>query len=159
MVERRELSGADTEPIGGCEARDRERGAVENGEQVGEHTVGPDGDGLLQLAFGRLCHRISVGSCAAPVTWRATPHIRRGDLTVQVSRAPVSWRFKSFLACRGRSLITAVGFGPYASFLEKLDLPARDVLSILGVPVGRTVQVNVLRVDGLLVDELVLLGG
>jgi hypothetical protein len=52
-----------------------------------------------------------------------------------------------------------VGFGPYASFLEKLDLPARDVLSILGVPVGRTVQVNVLRVDGLLVDELVLLGG
>jgi len=43
--------------------------------------------------------------------------------------------------------------------VHELDLPVDDLAAVLLMLVRRTVQVEVLRVDGLFVDELVLLGG
>jgi len=43
--------------------------------------------------------------------------------------------------------------------VHELDLPFCHLAAVLLVVVGCAVEVQVLRVDGLLVDELVLLGG
>src|ERR1700722_12790474 len=58
-----------------------------------------------------------------------------------------------------RGACALVGAAPDAALVHELDLPFGDLAAVLLVVVRRAVEVQVLGVDGLLVDELVLLGG
>jgi hypothetical protein len=58
-----------------------------------------------------------------------------------------------------RTLTSACRAPPDVAFVHELDLPVDDLAAVLGVGVRGTLEVEVLRVHGLFVDDLVLLGG
>src|SRR5213075_3416491 len=53
---------------------------------------------------------------------------------------------------------SAIGFLPDAAVVHELDLPLDDLLAVLGVLHRLALEVEVLRVDRLLVEDLVELG-
>src|SRR3989441_9792148 len=68
--------------------------------------------------------------------------------------------FSGKLPCRRRARrgMSAVGLLPDAAVVHELDLPLDDLLAVLGVLHRRALEVEVLRIDGLRVEDLVELG-
>src|SRR5881296_2155326 len=68
--------------------------------------------------------------------------------------------FSGKLPCRRRARrgMSAVGLLPDPAVVHQLDLPLDDLLAVLGVLHRLALEVEVLRVDRLLVEDLVELG-
>src|SRR5438132_5491833 len=69
---------------------------------------------------------------------------------------PTFWQ--TALSPPTRRGMSAVGLLPDAAVVHELDLPLDDLLAVLGVLHRRALEVEVLRVDGLRVEDLVELG-
>src|SRR5205814_565243 len=96
---------------------------------------------------------------------RSVPRARRlqlGDLPDRPGDEPGKFARSSLANCPVAAEpvcgMSAFGLLPDAAVVHELDLPLDDLLAVLGVLHRRALEVEVLRVDGLRVEDLVELG-